>query len=87
MSRIDELIDVAVSNFKNATFLQATYANIDIDYWTVTLLITPGSPHSLSSTDLESAQAESDAWFLSNGFKRISTWAIDGLTTRSVVAL
>lgn len=85
MTSLADVIDEVIANFKDATFPSGAYVDIDIDNWDAILSTELGSPHSLSATDLESAQTETDAWLLSNGHKRISAW-YNG-ATRAVVAL
>lgn len=81
MTHLTDVIEEVVTNYKNATFLSGGYVDIDSDYWT----LSGSVGGSLTSTDLPSAQAETDALLLSNGHKRISVWMGSG--THAVVAL
>lgn len=85
MSTLNELFNEQISNFANALTVSGATAELNPDNWTVSG--SGLSSHNLSSTDMSSAQDESDAWFLSNGHKRVSVWYGGGSSHFCIVAL
>jgi hypothetical protein len=77
MTHIDQLIKENVENYAAGLMLSGGTAVIEpwaINGTTWIVALSGVATHSLTSTDLSSAQDESDAWFLSNDHKRISVW-------------